>query len=81
MGDFCYSVFHASQNGVIKWIDLVEKLQKLAYKLILVVFIQKGQKKTASNNATQKKIGGTFCLPPCDWVVTKYSVMSRVKKK
>ena len=65
MGDFCYYAFHASQNGVIKWVNLVEKSQKLAYKLILVVFIQKRQKKTTSNNAPQKKIGveGHF-VPP-----------------
>ena len=72
MGDFCYYVLLTSQNWGIKWVDVVEKLQKIANKLILVIFIQKHHTKTPSNSATQKKIGGTFCPPPRDWVVTKF---------
>ena len=80
MSNFCYYALLTSQNWGRKWVDVVEKLQKFANKLILVVFIQKHQKKTPSNNATQKKIGGGRFVPPRDWVVTKYPVMSRVKK-
>ena len=64
MGDFCHYALLTSQNWGIKWVDVVEKLQKFANKLILVVFIQKHQKKTPSNNATQKKIGGDVLSPP-----------------
>ena len=78
MGDFCYYALLTSQHSGIKWADVVEKLQKFANKLILVVFIQKHQKKTPSNNATRKKIGGGRFVPPRGWVVTKYPVMSRV---
>ena len=39
----------------IKWVNVVEKLQKFAYKLILVVFIQKHQKKTPSKFNPEKK--------------------------
>ena len=68
MGDFRYYVLLTSQNWGIKLVNVVEKLQKFAYKLILVVFIQKHQKKTPSNNATQKKNRGDVFH---DWVVTK----------